>query len=227
MKTHIFRLLFILIFLLGGLSQVFATNVSVSTVDTLPLDCDGGNDPYYKYVGETWRPYQVLWGDTGFAWTIGFTSSKIEVYNPHNAININDSSFSYSSNIKPEGVAEVVAIANQKPFTINNHGSDPNVPTTRLVFQLHRKPTKTYLAGVPATYQYTDDVKWALQIKTYANKPDWTDAVSQVENRCFDLYTRWCGDGLISHNEVCDPAEPSHSKWGIGGCSTSCQPINK
>lgn len=53
---------------------------------------------------------------------------------------------------------------------------------------------------------------------------DLTTRVSDVE--CVNIYARWCGDGLRTNGEACDPADASHVGWGNGGCNASCQPVN-
>jgi hypothetical protein len=50
-----------------------------------------------------------------------------------------------------------------------------------------------------------------------------SDAKIVVE--CARYNMRWCGDGLKTNGEVCDPADPTKDDWGTGGCNTSCQPV--
>lgn len=127
--------------------------------------------------------------------------------------------------MKPEGIDSIIAISAVSPFSVTGHGTSPDTPAARLVFSLDRRPTNKYLTGIPATYTYTD-LSWNVQTKTYTNKPDWSSAPQQIDNECFDLYTRWCGDGLRTNSEVCDPADTSHAGWGVGGCDNVCQPID-
>lgn len=44
-----------------------------------------------------------------------------------------------------------------------------------------------------------------------------------MDNECFNIYARWCGDGLLTNGESCDPAAPGQSS---ATCSpTTCKPI--
>lgn len=44
-----------------------------------------------------------------------------------------------------------------------------------------------------------------------------------TKTECFNYYVRWCGDGLLSHGETCDPAAPGQS---VATCNpTTCTPI--
>lgn len=51
--------------------------------------------------------------------------------------------------------------------------------------------------------------------------------IPETQRECQFLSPRWCGDGIVdpSYSEVCDPADASHTGWGVSGCDTSCQPI--
>ncbi len=119
----------------------------------------------------------------------------------------------------------VIAVSAASPMVVSGHNLNPSVPAARFIFSIDRRPTNTYLNGITGNYTYTD-LSWNIQTKNYTNKPDWSSAPSQIDNECFDLYTRWCGDGLVTNSETCDPADSTKSGWGTNGCDTSCKPIN-
>lgn len=118
----------------------------------------------------------------------------------------------------------VIAVSAASPMVVSGHNLNPSVPAARFVFSIDRRPTNTYLNGITGNYTYTD-LSWNIQTKNYTNKPDWSSAPSQIDNECFDLYTRWCGDGVVTNGETCDPADSTKSGWGVGGCDSSCKPV--
>ena len=79
----------------------FATNVPYNTLTSMPMNCDGGTFTFRKYVGATWYPYDVLYGDTGYDWVIKYSTSMIDGYNPYNVVPVDGTTFSFSSQMKP------------------------------------------------------------------------------------------------------------------------------
>ena len=58
-----------------------------------------------------------------------------------------------------------------------------------------------------------------------ADNNDGTLHDTSVVVECSRYNIRWCGDGLVSNGEACDPADASRAGWGAGGCSALCQPV--
>ncbi len=68
---------------------------------------------------------------------------------------------------------------------------------------------------------------YSLQVQGQNNDGSWSHP-PVTHNECKYYTISWCGDGArdTSYNETCDPADPTHTGWGAGGCDTSCQPVN-
>ncbi len=75
---------------------------------------------------------------------------------------------------------------------------------------------------VPNQYWYFDPGNPTQNFIGDQRTREW-GPVEQHENECLNYYARWCGDGLITNGETCDPAAPGYTP---DTCSvTTCTPI--
>jgi hypothetical protein len=94
-------------------------------------------------VGTTFYPREVHYGDTNYDYIYGASSTRVDVYNPNNYLQINGG-FQWYSQIKPKGVDEVVAFQNYNGSKLTGHPSSPNEIAAQLVYRLTRKYSTTY-----------------------------------------------------------------------------------
>lgn len=80
------------------------------------------------------------------------------------------------------------------------------------VARVHTNTSSSRLLG-PVIWQYVpfgSSVQYPFGNNPRSLSVDPTD-ISKVE--CYNYYARWCGDGIVSNSEVCDPADTSKTAW--------------
>ena len=132
--------------------------------------------------------------------------------------------------MSPGNGEKVIAIQNNACTITRN--SDPTQSFFQLVYNIAYRNELGFVSpdqvsSIP--YQYvipgTADFVQISDQRTRLWSPATPAEPIIHENECMNVFARWCGDGLISNSETCDPADPSKTAWGTNGCSAACQPL--
>ncbi len=96
-----------------------------------------------------------------------------------------------------------------------NRNTNPAIPFAQFVYNIAYKTeagiaqpesisSLTYEYVIPGTSNYVQIPDQRMRL--------WAPAAPATpiihDNECANYYARWCGDGIVSNGEVCDPAAP-------------------
>ena len=147
------KALFAFAALAASVSAANATDVTQVSLPSPETNCGGGTWNVTYYDGQVRYFRDVLIGDAGAAYAIGYASSKVSVYNPNGALSFSGP-YTFKSNAKPRELAEVIAIANDSPTTVRAPaGAARGALAAQIVYSIANKRENGTVAG-SATYQY-------------------------------------------------------------------------
>ena len=184
---------------------------NVSRVYYIP----NNQNTYNRWViDEFWMPNDV------YIWT----TSRVWIWTSDNSLLkwcTSSSDWGRYSEIAPWNNTKVVALwAN----CIYNKPTNKNKRTIQFVFNIkYADITKNWTKTDTESYM-TYDGSFKTHKKTYKNFRVWRP-IKTHENECMNIELRYCGDGIVSNWEKCDPQAPGYNEQN---CSVqTCTPIEQ
>lgn len=200
-------------------------NVNMTTLSAVENSCSVTVNARY-YLGETTYLYDLLWHSQLSAskdWLIGFSSSKVGVYNPNNHIQINDG-FQFTSRVLPSNESSVVAMFNLAGTKMMTHPANRNDLAAQIVYEVSVAPTAPGTNTSTLWYSTYSNNVWENKNRTINNFLVDTGKL-YTEKECFNVFVSWCWDWVKDTQEQCDPNDPAKTGWGSWGCDNTCKPI--
>ena len=223
MKKFIY--IFLICFIYFNYAHWNYWNVNMTTLSAPENSCSISVNARY-YLGETTYLYDLLWHSQLSAskdWLIWFSSSKVNVYNPNNHIEINNG-FQFTSRVLPANEGAVVAMFNLAGTKMLTHPANRNDLAAQVVYEVSVAPTAPGTSNSTLWYSTYSNNVWENKNRTINNflVDTWK---LYTEKECFNIFVSWCWDWVKDTQEQCDPNDPNQTGWWAGGCNNMCQPV--
>ena len=189
-------------------STVFAQSVPTQTHSIWSISCDGGVFPAIYYEGASSFLLDEFQWSTNLQWTFNqaWSNSYVSIANPLSMIGV--PSFSWSSQWKPDGVSNVVAMSSSQ-MTVTNSVPN-NYSRSQIAAQVvyHLKRTWYATPGPISPTIYYMPVWWTTQTQQLNHAPVPSSGPT-VDNECYNIHVWFCGDGIV------DDTWPLRAEWNI------------
>ncbi|MCK9272007.1 hypothetical protein M0P65_00485 [Candidatus Gracilibacteria bacterium] len=225
--------IFIALFLISFVYQSYAINVY--TIGSQSNNCSEANVNTRIYVpaGQNSLDISVrdLFRTTGLSFILNANSS-VNIWSNNNILAPNCSNpanwFRVSS-VSPGNMLWVIAFANNTCTVDISSRPNRNNPVGQFVYNIGFKNETGFGVGNTSIgyfyYRPNGLSYWPQESIPNQTNRTWSNPIEHG-NECFNLYVDYCGDGVITNGESCDPTDPTRTGWGANGCNASCQPIN-
>ncbi|MFZ3232444.1 MAG: hypothetical protein WA194_02770 [Patescibacteria group bacterium] len=208
-----------------GLLPLSASALVVTDVASPTSSCDGGSwnvDFYGNFQGHLWDRYNAA-GESYVS-----ASSRIDVFVKGGKVNIPNGWVQTTSYAPAPGQYFVAWNNSLSSLNLANLvPADRGTPVAQVTYAIRRAPRSSGGTTLNGSY-YTSPFSGGVPSVTDRGNLGLGFDLSSItmDHECFNIYPRWCGDGVVDPEETCDPEDPTGAGLAPGEiCDpNSCRP---